>query len=106
MPITIDYIEPPAIVRRHKVSMGPQAQGEFGAWLDDCIEKISEQLDASREWQGIRMASANLSSKTDNEILDVFSLNRVPPKRTYMARARFHRVGRGKPMPYKLDDEE
>lgn len=38
-------------------------------------------------------------------ITDVFSLNRVPPKRTYMARARFRYVGRGKPMPYELDDD-
>ena len=41
----------------------------------------------------------------DDFIVDVFSLNRVPPKRTYLARAKFHYVGRGKPMPYELDDD-
>ena len=106
MPITIDYIQPPAIVRRHKESMGPQAQGEFGSWLDDCMARISDQLDASREWQGVRDASASLSSEDDNELPDVFSLNRVPPKRVYMARAKFHHVGRGKPMSYNLNAED
>lgn len=41
----------------------------------------------------------------EEDWLDVFRLNHVPPKRTYMARARFHYVGRGKPMPYELDDD-
>lgn len=38
------------------------------------------------------------------EGLDVFSLNHVPPKWTYMAQARFYYVGRGKPTPYDLSD--
>jgi hypothetical protein len=37
--------------------------------------------------------------------LDVFSLNRVPPKRTYTIRVRYKFAGRGKPLPY-LEDEE
>jgi hypothetical protein len=51
-------------------------------------------------------AEARLYEETeDDEIPDVSTLNRVPPKRTYMARARFHYVGRGKPLPYDLDDD-
>lgn len=41
----------------------------------------------------------------DDEIPDVFSLNRVPPKRVYTKRVRYKFVGRMKPMPYDLDDD-
>lgn len=44
-------------------------------------------------------------AEDDDAIFDVHSLNRVPPKRTYLARAKFHFVGRGKPMPYELDSD-
>ncbi|MGH9832901.1 MAG: hypothetical protein ACREBD_28385 [Blastocatellia bacterium] len=42
----------------------------------------------------------------DDSILDVFSLNRVPPKRTYTMQVSYKFIGRGKPMPYELDDDD
>jgi hypothetical protein len=53
----------------------------------------------------VSAASRSDEGAEDDFIEDVFSLNRVPPKHTYMARAKFHYVGRGKPMPYELDDD-
>ena len=41
----------------------------------------------------------------DGKIPDVFSLNRVPPQRTYTMRVRYKFVGPGKPKPYPLSDE-
>lgn len=38
------------------------------------------------------------------EPLDVFSLELMPPKWTYTARAQFHFVGRGEPLPYDFSD--
>jgi hypothetical protein len=52
-------------------------------------------------------AEACLSEETEeDEIPDVFSLNRVPPKRTYTMHVKYKFVGRGKPRPYPLEDEE
>jgi hypothetical protein len=42
--------------------------------------------------------------------LDVFCLQRVPPKRTYTMTATFYDAGKGQPLPYDFgdffDDEE
>jgi len=40
----------------------------------------------------------------DDDWLDTLDLKLMPPKRTYMAQARFHYVGRGKPLPYDFGD--
>lgn len=42
----------------------------------------------------------------EGETPDVFSLNRVPPKRSYTMRVKYEFVGRGKPRPYPLENEE
>ncbi|MGH9930941.1 MAG: hypothetical protein ACREA9_17165 [Pyrinomonadaceae bacterium] len=51
--------------------------------------------------------SAEAGGSEDDEEdnwLDTLDLKLMPPKRTYMARARFHYVGRGKPLPYDFGD--
>ena len=40
----------------------------------------------------------------DEDWLDVFRLNHIPPKWTYTVEAQFYDGGRGKPMPYDLSD--
>ena len=45
-----------------------------------------------------------LTACDEEDWLDVFSLNRVPPKRAYTMRARFHYAGRGKPRRYDFGD--
>jgi hypothetical protein len=104
MPITIDYVQPPAIVRRHKESTSPE--GEYGRWLNDCIANISENLDRSQKWKEIRDESQLLEQAEETDELNVFQLNRMPPKRTFIAQAKFQYIGRGKPKSYKLDDDE
>ena len=97
------YAEPPPIVRRHDSL--PQAQGAEGQSVDAIIASILRTLTASRQWQD---AAAFQESDPDvaDETLDVFSLNRVPPKRTYTMRVKYKFIGRGQPRPYPLDDEE
>lgn len=104
MPITIDYVQPPAIVRRQKESTSPE--GEFGRFLNDCIAKISEHLDRSQKWKEIRDESHLLEQTNESDELNVFQLNRVQPKHTFTVQAKFQYIGRGKPKSYKLDFEE
>ena len=87
--------------------LSAEEQQELAARL---LEQARQQLDSqpsdgTPEESPASTAPENGEETDDDSILDVFSLNRVPPKRTYMARARFHYVGRGKPMPYELDDD-
>jgi len=91
--------------------LSAEEQQELAARL---LEQARQQLDSQPSYETpgestpalpASAAPENGEEADDDSILDVFSLNRVPPKRTYMARARFHYVGRGKPMPYELDDD-
>jgi hypothetical protein len=84
-----------------------EEQQELAARL---LEQARQQLDSqpSDGTPGESPASATPESSEetdDDSILDVFSLNRVPPKRTYTMKVRYKFVGRGKPMPYELDDD-
>jgi len=51
----------------------------------------------------LRPEGESLEGDEGEEGLDAFSLNHVPPKRTYTAYARFYYAGRGKPLPYDFD---
>lgn len=64
---------------------GHQSGNDDGALLQDNVEMESLEDDEVEEG------------------LDVFSLNHVPPKRTYMAYAQFYYAGRGEPQPYDFD---
>ncbi len=61
------------------------------------ILKQAERLSVDEQMEG--------EEAEDDEIPDVFSLNRVPPKRVYTMRVSYKFVGRMKPMTYDLDDD-
>jgi hypothetical protein len=110
MQLAIDYISP-AIVRRALpellLSYGESSTLiDHRSLMDICIAGIQAELNKSSAWQNVRAEGAEPGVDNDDEVTDVFSLNRVPPKYSYQARAKFYYVGRGKPMPYNLNAED
>ncbi len=99
----VAYAEPPAIVRRADTTH-LQAQGECGNWLDDYLAKISERLEQSREWQGVRIASISVHSEESDDPIEGLELRLMPPNKTYTAQAHFYYAGRGEPLPYDFGD--
>lgn len=102
----LEYAHLPAIVRGDAETIHLHAQGEFGARLDELIAQIVESLTQSRQWQAVAGAITEIKQGEAGSTWDVFSLNRVPPKRTYTTHVRYNFVGRGKPRPFPLEDEE
>jgi len=62
--------------------------------LELALEKIIKEF-------GLKEANEETEEALD---IDVHTLNRIPPKRTYEIEAEFVFVGRGKPMKYDLSD--
>ena len=92
--------------------LSPTEQVELAAKLSEQVRQNAEAVPRNGRRSELptgepplsgAAADAPSAEAAEEDWLDVFSLNHVPPKRVYLARARFHYVGRGKPMPYELD---
>ena len=78
------------------------------------LDKVKNLLGAKTESETLELALDKIieefelkstTKETEEEIdIDVHTLNRIPPKRTYEIEAEFEFVGRGKPLKYDLDD--
>lgn len=72
--------------------------------LEQSTESVERNDRSPRDVDSV--SEADLPAEPDEgKIPDVFSLNRVPPQRTYTMRVRYKFVGPGKPKPYPLGDE-
>ena len=75
------------------------------------LRQVRNLLGAKTEDETVELAldriieEFNLREESEEEIdIDVHTLNRIPPKRTYEIEAEFEIVGRGMPMKYDLSD--
>ncbi len=79
------------------------------------LDKVKNLLGAKTESETLEILldkaidefEPNGNSKEETEYLeiDVHTLNRIPPKRTYHVKANFEFVGRRKPMKYDFSDK-
>ena len=80
------------------------------------LDKAKNLLGAKTESETLELALDKIieefelksaTKETEEEIdIDVHTLNRIPPKRTYEIEAEFEFVGRGMPMKYDLSDSD
>ncbi len=94
---TVAYAEPPAIVRREYNGV----QGREGKQIEAAVRQICEGLRHSFQWNKLLTTTGEEGQSTSLEVAD---LAYGPAKRTYTKRVRYHYVGRGKPLPYEIDD--
>lgn len=78
------------------------------------LDKVKNLLGAKSESETLEILldkaidefepNGNSKEETEDLDIDVHTLNRIPPKRTYEIEAEFEFVGRGQPMKYDLSD--
>jgi hypothetical protein len=95
---TVAYAEPPAIVRRESNGL----QGREGKQIEAAVRQICEGLRHSFQWNKLLTATREEGQLAS---LDVADLAYGPAKRTYTKRVRYDYIGRGKPLPYGIDDD-
>lgn len=72
--------------------------------VKDLPEDFFEELFAEDTNLGDGESIQAVIEEREETDIDVHTLNRIPPKRTYEIEAEFEFVGRGKPMKYDLSD--
>ena len=80
-----------ANLKKVKDFLGAKDENEA---IDIAIERIVREFEQKEEVE---------DSPEDIDI-DVHTLNRIPPKKTFTVKANFRFKGRGKPMKYDLSD--
>jgi S-adenosylmethionine:tRNA-ribosyltransferase-isomerase (queuine synthetase) len=66
--------------------------------IELALERVIEELESQNNGEPTE------EEEEEDFDIDVHSLNRIPPKRTYKIEAEFKFVGRGQPKKYDLSD--